>query len=72
MSKRTWFLVGLALGGGILLQIPFGERHDGDHMAGMPEGRPQAERGVAEGAPAEAMTPRAGERTVVLEVTGMT
>jgi len=66
MSKRAWMLVALVLGGGILLQIPSwgghaehhaADGHDHESMDGM------ATPGVAE---------NASQRTVALEVTGMT
>lgn len=66
MSKRSWLLVGLVLGGGILLQIPswggHAEHHaeDGHHHGSVTE--------MAASVAAE----NPGQRTVTLEVTGMT
>ena len=66
MSKRTWLIVALVLGGGILLQVPTG----GDH------GEHHAADGHDHGAMTEMTTPASaqlpGTRTVALEVTGMT
>lgn len=72
MSKRTWLLVGLALGGGILLQIPewgsHAEHHagDGHDHASVAEMEAMVEV-TAMGDQENASTP-----TVALEVTGMT
>ncbi|MFQ5679934.1 MAG: hypothetical protein ACE5HP_10810 [Gemmatimonadota bacterium] len=66
MSKRTWFLVGLVLGGGILLQIPSWGGHAEHHAA---DGHDHGS--MAEAADA-ARSERPGMRTVALEVTGMT
>jgi len=66
MSKRSWILVSLVLGGGILLQIPSWGGHakhnaaDGHDHGSMIE--------VAATATAE----NPAQRTVALEVTGMT
>ena len=66
MSKRTWFLVALALGGGILLQIPTWGGHAEHHAA---DGHAHCSTAGVTGA-AHAEHP--GMRTVALEVTGMT
>jgi hypothetical protein len=66
MSKRTWLLIGLVLGGGILLQIPSWGGHAEHHAA---DGHDHGSMvGMADAAHAE----RPGTRTVTLEVTGMT
>jgi len=64
MSKRAWMLVGLALGGGILLQIPSWGGHDHETMTGMTSARMASEEASAGTA--------ATQRTVALDVTGMT
>jgi hypothetical protein len=66
MSKRSWFLVVLALGGGILLQIPDWGGH-AEHYAGDGHDHPSVGRVTA-----SLVEENRGERVVVLEVTGMT
>lgn len=66
MSKPTWLLVTVALGGGILLQIPSWGGH-AEHDAA--DGHDHASM-TAMAASMTAESP--GERVVALEVTGMT
>lgn len=66
MSKRSWLLVALALGAGILLQIPSWGGHAEHHAA---DGH---DHGPAAGTDVAATAERPGTRTVTLEVTGMT
>ena len=66
MTKRSWILVGLALVGGILLQIPSWGGHAEHHAT---DGH---DHGRVAGMAASATAERPGTRTVNLEVTGMT
>jgi len=75
MSKRAWMLVALALGGGILLQIPTwgghaehhaGDGHDHAAMTGMASGQMESR------ATSATAVDDANQRTVALDVTGMT
>lgn len=61
MTWRSWLLVVLVIGGGILLQIP-GGGHDAGHTAASHPGSTVADEALD----------RPGERTVVLAVSGMT
>lgn len=72
MSKRTWLLVGLVLGGGILLQIPEWGGH-ADHHAddGHEHESMVAISEMVHGAATEKAA-AAATRTVALEVAGMT
>lgn len=80
MSNRTWLLVAVALGGGILLQIPsWGGRAEHDADDGHDHAELAAEMAGMDGEMADtemsASSPEAerpGARTVALEVTGMT
>ncbi len=63
MSKRSWFLVGLVLGGGILLQIPSWGGHAKHHAADGHDHESMAETATAN---------RPGHHTVALKVAGMT
>ncbi|MFV1988549.1 MAG: hypothetical protein ACC682_14835 [Gemmatimonadota bacterium] len=64
MSKRSWLLVAVVLGAGILLQIP--SWGWGDH------GVDVQERGAMMGTDAAASDQFPGTQTVFLDVTGMT
>ncbi len=63
MSKRSWLAVTLVIGVGILLQIPDRGGHI-EHHATDGHDHGSMALGPVEGTP--------GQRTVVLEVTGMT
>ena len=72
MSTRTWLFVGLVLGGGVLLQIPEWGGH-AEHRAG--DGHEHESMAEVSNLVDEAATETAdaaAERTVALEVSGMT
>ena len=66
MSKRSWLLVGLVLGGGVLLQIPGWGGHAEHHATDGHDHGSMAQ--IAAAATAE----HPGQSVVTLEVTGMT
>lgn len=72
MSKRTWLLVGLVLGGGILLQIPEWGGHADHHAGDGHEHESMTEISDMVDGAATKTGDAAARRTVALEVSGMT